>query len=95
MNVAVKFWSDVENPRGIPGEWPADVREIGLAVSYSKEPGDWQIMSIEDYKRLVSERQPIKDAFDIANPEPTDPVQPSLEERMRDIEQRLEALERA
>lgn len=95
MNVAVKFWSDVENPKGVPGEWPAEVREIGEQREYTKEPGNWTVMSVEQYKELLAERRPIKEAFDVLNPEPAIEQPKSVEERLAELEARLVALEKS
>jgi hypothetical protein len=94
MNVAVKFYSDVSNPKGIPGEWPAEVREIGEDKSYEKEPGPWSIMTVEQYKALIESLSAIKEAFDAANPEPVRQVQ-TLEQQIAALVLRVEALESA
>lgn len=70
MNLAVKFWKDVPNPRGIPSDWPAECREIGAATSY---PGGWTIMTLTEYEDYVAYHQAQYDAWEAANPEPMRP----------------------
>lgn len=70
MNLAVKFWKDVENPRGLPGEWPAECREIGEASSF--EPG-WVVMASEVLEEHKSNHQAAYEAWAAANPPPEVP----------------------
>jgi hypothetical protein len=70
MNLAVKFWSDVPNPKSVPGAWPAQCREIGAATSYTAEAGPWTIMTAAAYEAYRAQHQAAYDSWEAANPIP-------------------------
>jgi hypothetical protein len=68
MNLAVKFWSQVPNPKAIPGIWPALCHEIGAATTYGD--GTWTIMTVSAYEAYRAQHQAAYDAWEAANPIP-------------------------
>lgn len=69
MNLAVKLYSEVdENPKNIPGTWPAEVRELGdgtdLPQGFSRLMTDAEL---EAYKATV---QSDYDAWEALQPDP-------------------------
>lgn len=64
MNLAVKFYRDMPNrPKGMPYDWPAQVREIGDARSYDLEPGPWQIMTLDEYNDYLKDARGYYDEY--------------------------------
>lgn len=49
MYVAVRYHKDLNKVFGMPGEWPAEVREIGNTTVLPDEPGTWEVMTITEY----------------------------------------------
>lgn len=64
MNLAIKFWKDLDNPTGIPNEWPAQVKEIGEQTEYSDASGPWVVMSTSDYLEYRNVRRNTYNAWD-------------------------------
>jgi hypothetical protein len=74
MNLAVKFWQDIENPKALPGHWPSECLEIGDETTYDDGSGYvWTIMSVEQYNAYVASHQAEYDAWSAANPPPALP----------------------
>lgn len=53
MKLAVKFYRDCSNPKGIAGHWPAEVMEIGDGV---EPPAPWVTMSQDQYEEYREKR---------------------------------------
>lgn len=69
MNLAVKLYRDAANPRNIPGDWPAEVIELGDKTELPDGP--WMLMTIEQYTAYKAERQSAYTAWEAANPLPS------------------------
>lgn len=72
MNVAYKKAKDDPSAAAwIPKDWPTQVREIGSATSYAKEPGPWTVVDVAAYKAYVVANQ---SSYDAVKPVEVTPV---------------------
>lgn len=60
MKLAVKFYSDVENPDNIPGEWPAEVLEL---LDEEQIPDGFIEMSLEEYNQYRQNNKAVYDEW--------------------------------
>lgn len=66
MNLAVRLWSDMpSNPESIPGEWPAEVKELGEGTTLPTQ-GTWQLMNCEELAAYKGTHQSVYDAWKAA-----------------------------
>ena len=65
MNLAVKFYSQVDNPSSIPGEWPALVVELGDGTTLPDD--SWTLMNTESYAAYLADHEASKEAWNAAN----------------------------
>lgn len=63
MNVAIRTYGDTDNPDHLPASWPFDVRELGEGTTPPTDPGNWLVMTIEDYNAYVAANQSLYDAW--------------------------------
>lgn len=71
QNLAILFYSETNNPRGLPGSWPAAVVELG---SSEIPPLGWvNIMTTSDYYAYLAAHQSEYDTWEALNVE--DPVE--------------------
>lgn len=68
MNLAVKFYSDADNPEGLPGAWPAEVIELGEGTDLPEGP--WTLMTVAEYEAYREQHQAEYDAWVEANTVP-------------------------
>jgi hypothetical protein len=66
MNLAVLLSQDTANPRGLPGVWPAEVRELGTDTTLPDVT--WLLMTTAEYTAYLAQYQSLFDAWLAANP---------------------------
>ena len=65
MNLAVLTYQHVDNPKGIPNAWPAEVIELGNDTSL---PGvNWVLMSTSEYLSYIAQYQGQYDTWAASN----------------------------
>lgn len=90
QNVAIRKCQNSPNGGDLPANWPCDVREIGVATSYSAEPGPWLIVT---EAQLVSYKATHQAAYDSWVATHTPAPRPGIQEILKDFEARIKALE--
>lgn len=93
MDLAVKYYNQVANPQGIPGWWPAEVRE--LADGASPPDDDWYVMSLAGYGDWIERHQAEYDDWARLNPKPVAPPQEDPMALIADLQAQVAALQAA
>ena len=92
MNIAyLKAKDDPLAESWIPADYPTQCREIGDETSYQKEPGEWNVVSADEYNAL---KENLKGQYESSLPPIDEPVPtPSIEDRIAALEGRADVIE--
>lgn len=76
MNLAVKFYSQVANPQSIPGQWPAEVKELGESTG---APDGWTLMTAGEYDNYRASHESAMDTWEATQIKVEAPSAPAAE----------------
>lgn len=92
QNLAIMKCGDMPNQKGLPVQWPCEVRPLGSGNSCPLDFTPCTVVTETQYAAYKDARQSQYDAWiSSQGPDPTASPKPSLEDRVTAIENRLTA----